>query len=842
MRRLNAQELGIAISSVDAVSTSMSMAFSDKDVLAARKLVFFGFLTQLVAYGVQAAAFDEYSRRDTFRCNSSTTNQALPKSYSTFYWVYWSLRVVASILPIPVAHRLTSDLNKIEHKNNNTQSSRVKATALWRSLPATLTTSYLIYGSFVLLHGLSIYNILRGTNTIEQSWLALMTEWGQSANAIIAIFAVGHVIYAIYRLFVAESRNNDSQPPGLSGQSISEAYPPNGWKAWKHWPWNAKWWPFHLGLDYLDHLLVDEGELQRILDPPLYLTEEVSTELWEKLMKSFTSTEPGLVLDCLIHGAPSNRCNEEGDYPIHLAARNNDIDILMRTRFTFDDDIYSRDSLLLRNLAGETPLEIACSANAHEAVKWIMGELPQGHEETEAAVTRAFKLAIVNEREGLLKILQHLWPEWRALKITTGKTSKSTPLRFAIDEGKQKSAYRLVDPTVTSRRQPNARKIFDMIWKSQLAGGYLEIILDHLQEPIDSIRTDIIDEVMGSPTTSNAEALDILLDLGIDIPAILRQSICHAVLPMTHPEQAANNIWEDILREDYAIEPQELESILAFEVPATRNLDDEVEGQKDAIRTALSPRGAHDWSEVVLTATNASTEDLEKLIATEKDKNMLQRMLNVKDKRGHSLLRFTISEGMDEVVEKRKRRLRYLETLLIRGTIVAEPDLMSARELSFRHEGNLASFMLLAVYADRDVLSDFLRTLCSAPRVHNGLDFSHYALIDILLRCNADPTLLDGSGKTPRIALHDAMAKRPIKKSSRKDDKVFKKMQNTNRFYLEKISELLLRWENHIKGSLGRNPLEMPDGLWKAGRDTFDHETWAWLVARNPEGYKVVED
>lgn len=40
----------IAISSIDAVSASVTMAFSDKDVLAARKLVTFGFLTQIAAF------------------------------------------------------------------------------------------------------------------------------------------------------------------------------------------------------------------------------------------------------------------------------------------------------------------------------------------------------------------------------------------------------------------------------------------------------------------------------------------------------------------------------------------------------------------------------------------------------------------------------------------------------------------------------------------------------------------------------------------------------------------------------------------------------------------------
>jgi hypothetical protein len=53
MSTLNVRELMIAVSSMDAVSASVSMAFTSKDVLAARKLVVFGFSTQLAAFGVE---------------------------------------------------------------------------------------------------------------------------------------------------------------------------------------------------------------------------------------------------------------------------------------------------------------------------------------------------------------------------------------------------------------------------------------------------------------------------------------------------------------------------------------------------------------------------------------------------------------------------------------------------------------------------------------------------------------------------------------------------------------------------------------------------------------------
>lgn len=68
MRSLNFRELFIAWSSIDAVSASVSMAFSDKDVLAARKLVTFGFITQLGAFIVEAVTINRIARFTHTRC------------------------------------------------------------------------------------------------------------------------------------------------------------------------------------------------------------------------------------------------------------------------------------------------------------------------------------------------------------------------------------------------------------------------------------------------------------------------------------------------------------------------------------------------------------------------------------------------------------------------------------------------------------------------------------------------------------------------------------------------------------------------------------------------------
>ena len=842
MSGLNAQELVIALSSIDAVSASISMAFSNKDVLAARKLVSFGFTTQLVAYIVQAVAFSTYPQHTKFQCGSFSATNLSTRHFSTPWWIYLSFRMAASILPCQVAYRLTSSLNKIENKNNASRSIRVKATALWRSLPATLTTSYLAYSSFVLLHGLSIFNILRGTNTVAQSWHSLTSEWGQSANAIIAVFAICHVVYAINRLFTAESLEDGTHIDKLSGRSLSRAYSQQGWISWGLWGWIKQRWPFHLGSDYSDHLLIDHSMLQRVLNPPLELDPVVRDKLWKELMDGFVYNDPDGILDCLDQGAPLDRPNDDGDYPIHLAARHNNTDILMRTRFTFTKDSVGDDPLLLKNSAYETPLEVACNANTLEAVRWIMEHLPQTHIKAKDAVRQAFRIAILGEKEGILRILQHLWPEWRALEIQS-QSDKFSLLRFAINEHKAKSAYRLTDPAVVSRRQPNAHRIFELGWKLDLDDYSLETILDDRQDRL-SLRYSILKlthGVIGSSALDNDEKLELLLALNVDISIILRQSIAFAADQEFVPDRRGN-MWEYILEEGYAFEPEDLDSILAFEIPAENSLHREAETNKELIRAALSLRGGRDWSRVVEASRHSSREDLEKLIMLEKDGTILQRMLNVKDKNDYSLVRFAISEGKNDPIEKRKQRLEYIDSLIQKGIEVTTQDMGAAHQCLFHHEGNLATYMLLASYTKHNVALSILHTICSESRDINGISASAVILIDILLRCGVDPTLLNESGKTPRIALRDAMAERPAKKISGIDEQTLERFEHKIRVRLSLISKLMLRWENHVKGSGGGNPLEMPDKVWVHLRNSIgNEETWAWLVEKNPEGYKVVE-
>ena len=882
MKGLNPQELVIALSSIDAVSASISMAFSDKDVLAARTLVAFGFLTQIAAYGVQAAAFREYMQRDRLQCEPSTPPQLSSQHYSTAYWIYFSFRITASMLPVQVVHRLTSSLNKIENRNNATRSTRVKATALWGSLPATLATSYMVFWPFILLHGLSIFDILRGTNTIGQSWHSLTSEWGQSANAIIAVFAICHVAYAVHRLFVADNTIDGAQTSELSARSISRAYPQMGWMAWKHWPWTKPRWPFHLGLDYPDHLLVDESLLERVLNPPLIIDPVVRQKLWQELMDGFTYNDPDGIIDCLDQGAPLDEPNSDGDYPIHLAARHNNTDILMRTRFNYTKDSINHDSLLLKNSASETPLEVACNANTPEAVRWIMEHLPQTHTESVDAVLEAFKIAILGEKAGILRILQHLWPEWRALEIQS-QFDKVSLLRFAIKEHKAKSAYRLTDPAVVSTRQSNARRIFELGWKSELDEYSVEIILsDRKDRPSRRISNrGLAYQIIAFSTLDNDEKLELLLALNIDISTILLQSVTFAADQNFDPDRTGN-MWEHILQEGYEFESKDLDSIITYELTVRDDASDispppdpdetkspwfidpeydadQAKVEKDRasllrsrIRDALIHCGGRDWSEAKEAVTHTSTKDLERLISLEMDAAMLQRMLNVENRHHVSLLRHAMA------CEPGEQTIECIELLLKHGSRIKSSDLASARyganitrygEYITRYGEDITIFMLLATYAKHEVASEALRGACNPTSMESPV--RTHMLFQILLRCGASPTLMDENGKTPRDiyrGVSDLITERwgdgpdNIYACTPLEELRKRRMGRGIKNDINEVMSLLQRWEDYHNNPKTGKPSDRPDPDWEALCDHIDESKWALLIEKNPEGFKIVEE
>ncbi|KAH7086016.1 hypothetical protein BKA63DRAFT_575416 [Paraphoma chrysanthemicola] len=478
MSGLNSRELTIAISSIDAVSASVSMSFANKDVLAARKLVSLGFITQLVAFAVEGAAIYSITSGAMITCGTMGSQPFRPASRS-WSWVYFVSRITVATLPIGLAFRLTSNLNKIENRSSRSQSMHVRAKQLWIELPTTLSTSYLTFCSFVFLHGISIAMVLHETKPIVRSWKTSWTEWGQSANAIVAVFAIGHVVYVCSRLFRAPNDVSSYDVPVSDEQWIP---PPNATSAdqrGKRMSVSRLWktvrrqlqifglrWPFHLLLMVPDHLLVDDSSLLKVLMRPLDLSIQDLDRLWERLVLSFQLNDKEAVLDCLEQGAPTDRKDEDGNYPIHLAAAlYEDSEILRLARSKPRPGSDAKDNLLLQDRNNQTPLEIAINEKKLGAVRWITANLPRENDEATLSACRAFELAIMKERLEVLDTLTHCWPTWRTLEIGR-KEQKHSPFYFAIHQKKEKAARHLFPDLHYRNKSVISSTLIDLAWKT----------------------------------------------------------------------------------------------------------------------------------------------------------------------------------------------------------------------------------------------------------------------------------------------------------------------------------------------------------------------------------------
>jgi len=225
---------------------------------------------------------------------------------------------------------------------------------------------------------------------------------------------------------------------------------------------------------------------------------------------------------------------------------------------------------------------------------------------------------------------------------------------------------------------------------------------------------------------------------------------------------------------------------------------------------------------------------------------MLRRMLNVKDAAGCSILSRTIFKGCYELTEGRSRRFQYMGhvgLLLEHGSCVEKSNLEYAASHFEPRDGNVALFMLLAAHTKEGVASAMLHTMCSGT----GIRHSHHKLIQILLRSGANPTIANKSRRTPRQDLRY----NPEEVSKMKSDELgLSNLDKQARASLmiglcgdfPEILSLLQRWEDYYNDPQTGKPSDRPDEDWEAVRDsTADETLWAWLVEKNPEGYKVVE-
>jgi hypothetical protein len=408
MNQLNYSETLIAYSSIDTTAASVTMAFSAKNVLAARKIFLIGTGLQGVAFCIQGIVISRLTRFDPI-CFSHVPYPFFNSS-TTIMWILWTVRVLAAFSPVPTIHRLSKRLHEVEHAPRD--GLQVKEARTWNSLPSTLFSNHVLFLSLIVSQGLPTILIVSGS--LPRSWTMLWTEWGQSAALIVAMAAIGHVVYSFTRLFRMEAVEHRIRICEANKTGIDWGKHYQSQLSQLSWSNILLRSPFgKIDLTTTDELFVDDSVLDSNTKTQITMTEEERDALWDEMLEAFRLNDKVVVKDCFARGVSMNRTDQYEEYPIHMAARLGDVSILKQTHLPS-----GVDRLLSKNKVGDTPLQVAFSANKLEPTQWLFKEYLKHLDDkvlgpvARKAIGDLTKNAIDAEREDTLKIITDALPEW----------------------------------------------------------------------------------------------------------------------------------------------------------------------------------------------------------------------------------------------------------------------------------------------------------------------------------------------------------------------------------------------------------------------------------------------
>jgi hypothetical protein len=408
MNQLNYPETVIAYSSIDTTAASVAMAFSDKNVLAARKVLIIGTGLQGIAFCIQGVVISRLTRFDP-TCFSQVPHPFFSSS-TIIMWILWTIRVLAAFSSVPTIYRLSKRLHEVEHAPRD--GLQVKEARTWFSLPSTLFSNHLLFLSLIVSQGVPTILIVSGS--LSRSWTMLWTEWGQSAALIIAMAVIGHVLYSFTRLFRMEAVEQRIKICEANKTSIDWGEHYRSQLSQLSWSNIVLRSPFgKINLTITDGLFIDDSALESNTKIQITMTEEERDALWDEMLGAFRLNDKVGVKDCFARGVSMDRTDQYEEYPTHMAARLGDVSILKQTHLPS-----AVNRLLSKNKVGDTPLQVAFNANKLETTQWICGEYVKhlddrilGHVARKAICDLANN-AIDAEREDTLKIITDVLPEW----------------------------------------------------------------------------------------------------------------------------------------------------------------------------------------------------------------------------------------------------------------------------------------------------------------------------------------------------------------------------------------------------------------------------------------------
>ncbi|KAI8943336.1 hypothetical protein NX059_001353 [Plenodomus lindquistii] len=313
------------------------------------------------------------------------------------------------------------------------------------------------------------------------------------------------------------------------------------------------------------------------------------------------------------------------------------------------------DSLLLTNDVGETSLEVAVQASKAESVQWIIERMPVTEERSANAVSRAFSIAISTHDHTSLCNLKK-WPGWYKLKLDAGPRILS-PYFFAIYKRNLEAAAVLSENELVAGRPEH---LLNLAKKT----GDLYIIQSVFRNKMDYLGFETENALLQSHMT-DGEVVELWSLLGLSVEALCDRAFIHPVL---NAERI--HLWKYILnpstRLAVDLAPATLDATLTFMLSKQANkrrMDicnsvrykgflkpinsdlltrSHTETVQEEIRKHLEELGAFNFAAVVDAVCLRDTNALSRTLDDQAVKARLERLRNLTDLRGHSLLSFAI--------------------------------------------------------------------------------------------------------------------------------------------------------------------------------------------------------
>jgi hypothetical protein len=446
-----------------------------------------------------------------------------------------------------------------------------------------------------------------------------------------------------------------------------------------------------------------------------------------------------------------------------------------------------------------------------------------GADATRAAVGRAFRSSIDTENLDVLKILVHLWPAWRALRLGTEATEYS-PFYYAVAMHKEKAADLLLDPKISQGEDPKLWRSYELARTAALP-DVMRYILRHNQDKLSTETTETWTYNVLKCQLDDKEVRKLLQTLEINIRETLFGTVVAAwraiieSIPLNRPE-----IWYHLAVETSKLDLVVLDSLVLYlRAPEARDefdgLDDD---EYDQVVATLIQNGALDRKDAMTISMAGELGKLETLVKEGSDSVSIRRMLNVQDMQSRSILSHVLSR------EKRfshdpKHYFDIVNLLLKHGSLVTVQDVMNTNAIRYKDSSLVVQMMLLA--EQKVVASDVLCQVFSrSSRVYlnpeDGVQRVH-----ILLKSAVDPTLKNEDGKTPR----------------EKFDEISERLSTNTR---TRIIDPLRRWEDYYRDPSIGNPSDQLDKDWVEVHDRVvwiaGEHRWASLVEKVPS-FRVID-